>query len=615
MHPRLTPLAAALSFAFLAPAHAQPDPSLDPIVVTATRQPTRSSELLSDVTVVERKEIDEAGQSTLIEILARQPGLQSATNGAPGAVSSLFVRGTNSNQMVLLIDGIRVSSATTGSPAWSRIPTSQIERIEILRGPASSLYGADAVGGVIQVFTRRGSEGFNAFADVGAGSFDTYRGSAGFTGGSDGWRYALNAATDYSKGFNSTRNPGPRNFNYNADRDGFRQNSITGNLAYTFAKGHEAGVNVFYSDGRNDYDNGPTSDPRSDQVVSSYSAYLSDAFTSNWTSTLRAGRSTDDAEDFDMSSGRRLSAFKTSQNQYVWQNDIATGYGNFLAALERLEQDVDSTTAYTVDSRSINSALAGWRAQFAAHRLQANVRVDDNSQFGDKTTGSVAYGYQFSPAWRAHLGYGTAFKAPTFNDLYFPLSFGFRGNPNLKPESSRNAEAAVHWEQGLQHVSLTVYRNDVEDLITFATIPGTFDSTMVNISSALLKGATLAYDGRIGDFVLGASYDYLDPTNEDTGKLLPRRAKQYGTLALGQQAGPFEWRAEMQASDYRYDNVANTTRVAGYAIFNLYGSYRFARDWSAYARINNLFDRDYQLVTDYATAGVNAFVGVRYALK
>ncbi|NJD26227.1 MAG: TonB-dependent receptor [Betaproteobacteria bacterium] len=613
MNPRLVPLAAAIALAFPCALQAQQAATLDPVVVTATRQPTRTSELLSDVTVVERKDIDEAGQSTLEEILGRQPGIQVIANGAPGANSSLFMRGTSSNQVLLLIDGVRVGSATAGSPAWSRIPTSQIERIEILRGPASSLYGADAVGGVVQVFTRRGGEGFSPYAEIGAGSYDTYRGNAGFAGGAAGWRYALNAATDYSKGFNSTRNPGPRNFTYNADRDGFRQNSVTGSLAYAFAKGHEAGANIFYSSGENRYDAGTPGDDRNDQVVSTYSAYLRDAFTDNWTSTLRAGRSTDDAEN--TRNGVRTSTFKTSQNQYLWQNDIATGFGNFLAALERLEQDVDSTTAYTVTSRSINSAMAGWRGQFAAHRLQANVRIDDNSQFGDKTTGSIAYGYQFSEAWRANVGYGTAFKAPTFNDLYFPLSFGFRGNPNLKPESSRNAEAAVHWESGLQHVSLTLYRNDVSDLITFASIPGTFDSTMVNISSALIKGATLAYDGRVGSFVLGASYDYLDPRNEDTDKLLPRRAKQYGTLALGQQEGPFEWRVEMQASDYRYDNVANTRKVAGYAIFNVYGAYRLARDWSVFARVNNLFDRDYELVADYATAGLNAFVGLRYALK
>ncbi len=612
MNPRLTPLAAALSVAILSSAHAQEESaSLDTIFVTATRQPARTSELLSDVSVVNREDIDAAGQSTLEEILGRQPGIQANTSGAPGANSSLFMRGTNSNQVILLIDGMRVGSATTGSPTWSRIPSSQVERIEILRGPASSLYGADAIGGVVQVFTRKGSGPFTPYFEVGGGSYNTYKASGGFTGGTENWRYALNAATEYTQGFNSIRNP--KNFSYNPDRDGFRQNSVSGNLAYAFDKDNEAGVNVFYSNGENDYDAGAMTDDSNKQTLSSYNAYLRNALTANWKSTLRAGRSVDDSDN--LTDGVRSSKFRTAQNQYLWQNDISSPYGTFLAALERLEQDVESTTAYSVISRSINSALLGWRGQFGANSFQANVRNDDNSQFGDKTTGSVAYGYQFTPAWRANIGYGTAFKAPTFNDLYFPLTWGFQGNPNLKPETSRNTEAAVHWESARQHVSLTVYRNSVDDLISFEMDPVTFNSTMVNVSSALIKGGTLAYNGRIGDFILSASYDYVDPRNEDSDKLLPRRSKQFGMLALGQATGPYEWRVEMQASDYRYDDAANTNKVAGYAIFNLYGAYHIDRNWTAFTRVNNLFDRNYEQVLDYATAGFNAFVGLRYTLR
>jgi vitamin B12 transporter len=264
--------------------------------------------------------------------------------------------------------------------------------------------------------------------------------------------------------------------------------------------------------------------------------------------------------------------------------------------------------------------LLGWRGKFGANSFQANVRNDNNSQFGDKTTGSVAYGYQLTPMWRTNIGYGTAFKAPTFNDLYYPFtSYGiygsFQGNPNLKPETSRNAEAAVHWESVQQHVSLTVYQNSIDDLISYVTDPVTFDSTMINVAKAQIKGATLAYNGRVGSFNLGGSYDYLDPRDEDTGKLLPRRAKQYGTLSLGQQDGRYEWRVEMQASDYRYDDASNTNKVSGFALFNVYGAYKIGGNWSAFARINNLFDRNYQLVTDYATPGLNAFAGLRYAPK
>lgn len=610
MNPRLKPLTAALSIAFLAPSQAAAADYLDPVVVTATRQPVRESQLLSDVTVVERADLEVAGQSTLAEVLSRQPGVQLSVNGSNGATTSLFMRGSNSNQVLVLIDGIRTGSATTGSAAWSRIPVSQIDRIEILRGAASSLYGADAIGGVIQIFTRNGQGPFKLFGEIGGGSYSTFMGNAGFSGSSEGWSYALNVASEYTRGFNSISNP--RNSSYNADADGFRQNSVSGKLAYEFVKGHEFGANILHSDGENKYDSGFTRataarDYRSDQSVASYNAYLRDTFTPYWTSTLRAGQSVDDSRQLE--DGRKTSLFKTTQNQYVWQNDFTTGIGNFLVALERLEQNVDGTTAYAVSERTVNSALAGWTGKYEAHHLQANVRIDDNSQFGDKTTGSVAYGYQFTRNWRANVGYGTAFKAPTFNELYFP---GF-GNPALKPETSHTTEAAVHFETGLHHVSLTAYRNDVDDMIvTVGPVGPNFIFRPENVGKAQIKGATLVYDGRIESFTLMANYDYLDPRNEDTGKLLPRRAKQYGTVAVGQQLSPFEWRAEMQASDYRYDDVANTRKLGGYAIFNLYGAYQLGSGWSVFARINNLFDRDYETAADYATTGLNAFVGLRY---
>ena len=613
MNPRLKPLAAAISIALATPAHAQTEANLDPIVVTATRQPVRESQLLSDVTVIERAELQVAGQSTLGEVLSRQPGLQVTTNGGSGTTTSLFMRGANSNQVLVLIDGMRVGSATTGAAAWSRLPLSQIERVEILRGAASSLYGSEAIGGVIQIFTRSGQGPFRPFAEIGGGSYGTFQANGGFSGGTDGWNYALNLARDQTRGFSSISNP--RNPSFNPDNDGFEQNSLSGQLAYEFAKGHEVGARILYSDGKNDYDSGFTKvaaarDYRNDQKVTTYNAYLKDAFTSSWTSTLRAGQSIDDSQQFE--DARRTSVFKTTLNQYTWQNDFTTGFGNFLLAFERLEQNIDGTTKYAVTERSVNSALGGWTGSFEAHHLQANIRIDDNSQYGDKTTGSAAYGYQFNSNWRANVRYGTAFKAPTFNELYFP---GF-GNPQLKPESSNTVEGSVHFDRGQHHASITLYRSNVDDLIvTVGPIMPGFIFRPENVGKALIKGATLAYDGRVQDFIVSANYDYLDPRNEDTGKLLPRRAKQYGTIAVGQQLEPFEWRAEMQASDYRYDNVANTTKLAGYAIFNLYGAYRFAPDWSLFARINNLFDRDYATVADYATPGVNAFLGLRYSPK
>ncbi|WP_265947101.1 TonB-dependent receptor domain-containing protein [Dechloromonas sp. A34] len=618
MYPRFKPLAALLPLVFATPSQADTPllvASLDPVMVTATRQEMRSSELLSDVTVVESEELKQAGNSTLGEILSRQPGIEFYSQGSNGATGSVFMRGTSSGHTLVLVDGMRVGSASLGQmSSWSRIPASQIERIEILRGPASSLYGSDAIGGVIQIFTRTGKGPFQVNAEAGIGSYNTSTLTAGFSGSQADWRYSLNASSYRTDGFNSIKNPA--NSAYNKDRDGFENQSLSGSLGYTLAKGHEVGASFFYSDGESQYDSGTTKtaaakDYRNLLAVSNFSTYLKNAFTSNWTSTLRAGHSTDDSKN--TTNGVQNSLFRTDQEQYAWQNDIRTAVGNFLLGIERLDQSVTGTGNFRVTERTVDSALVGWNGSYLAHRLQANLRYDNNSQFGDKATGSVAYGYRLNSNWRANVGYGTAFKAPSFNDLYFPKSGKFIGNPDLLPESSRNREASVHYESGLHHVSLTWFLNSVENLIVWPSTGATI--TPANVSNARIEGATLAYEGQFAGFDLLANYNYLDPRDTDTSRQLPRRASNYGTVSIGQQIGAWEWRVEQFASDRRFSDDKNLLKLHGYSLTNLYGAYNFGQNWSVFARINNLFDRNYEVVADFATPGTNAFVGVRYSPK
>lgn len=615
MYPRLKPLVALLSMAASLPTLADSQDNLDPIVVTATRQQMRASELLSDVSVIQREEIERSPQMTVGELLARQPGIEFASNGGNGSNSSIFMRGTNSGHTLVLIDGMRLGSATAGQmSSWSRLPLAQIDRIEILRGPSSSLYGSDAIGGVVQIFTRQGQGPMQVNAEIGAGSNDTYTMAAGLSGQQNNWRYSLNADVYRTEGINTISNP--KSSSYNSDRDGFYNQSVAGSLAYAFAKGHELGASVFYSDGYNQYDAGKSTataakDARNYNAVSSFNTYLKNALTENWKSTLSFGHSVDDSANY---TDRVLTGlFRTDQDQLIWQNDIRTGVGNFLLGVERLEQAVSGSSNFKVTDRTTDSLLAGWNGSYQSHRLQANVRYDDNSQFGDKTTGSLAYGYQIASAWRANLGYGTAFKAPSFNDLYYPKSGKYVGNPNLLPESSRNREASIHYEAGAHHVSLTWFLNRVENLIVW---PSTGATIMpANVSNARIEGATLAYEGRLGSFDLLANYNYLDPRDADTGRQLPRRASNYGTLSLGQQIGPWDWRVELFASDRRFSDDRNDVKLHGYALTNLYGAYRLNDGWSVFGRVNNLFDREYNLVADYGTPGTSVFVGLRYSPK
>ncbi|MFZ2266415.1 MAG: TonB-dependent receptor [Azonexus sp.] len=608
MSPRFKPLVALLPLAFAMQAEAiEQLAALDPILVTATRQQMRTSEVLADVTVIEREELETAGHSTLEEVLAQQPGIEFAANGGPGANSSIFTRGTSSKHTLLLIDGMRVGSVTAGDVSWSRIPTNQIDRIEILRGPASSLYGSDALGGVIQIFTRQGEGPFNINAEAGVGTYNTYSASGGFNGSQNGWRYALNLSTYKTGGFNNKR----KTSGADNDRDGFENNSLSGRLGYSFAPGHEVGLNAFYSDGESRYDAG--GDDRNHLILSSFNSYLKNRIGDVWTSTLSIGQSVDDSRN----SGSSYSLYKTNQQQFAWQNDFKTGFGKFLLGIEHLEQKVSSTNVYQLTERTNDSAQIGWSGKFQDHQLQGNLRYDDNSQFGSKNTGSIGYGYRFTPNWRANLGYGTAFRAPSFNDLYWPFTdFGswgtYTGNPNLKPEYARNREASIHYENGQHHVSLTWFLNRVENLIASS---GGLNNMPVNIGHAQLEGATLAYDGRIGDFMLMANYNHQNPRDTDKDRLLVRRAKDYGSISIGQKLGDWDWRIEVHASGERFDDTNNTKKLDAYMLTNLYGAYRLTRDWSVFARVNNLFDENYALADGYATPGANAFIGIRYTPK
>jgi len=610
------PLAAALCLLALplSPVSAQEDErSTEAIVVTANRQPTRSNDLLSDVSVIERKEIEAAGpNASITDLLARQPGLEIKTDGGPGANSAVYIRGSNVGHTLVLVDGLRVGSATLGAGNWSYLPLQQVERIEILRGAASSLYGSDAIGGVVQIFTRKGAGPLRFNGELGYGSHRTSSVSAGLSGGQQGWSYSLQVGSTQGRGFSAIENRD--NSAYNPDRDGHRNTSASGRLAYAYAQGQELGLTFLHARGWNEYDSGgpwstpPGADYRQDQRLSAFSLYSRNQLHERWTSTLRLGQSSDDARQF--MDDERTGKIRTDQTQYQWQNDIRLPLGTALLALERLEEKVSGDQAYDRERRHINSFLLGWNGYLEQHRLQFNLRRDDNSQFGDKNTGFAAYGYQFTPALRGSVSYGTSFKAPSFNDLYWPGS----GNADLKPETGKNKEVALHYEQGGQHLSATLYRNDVKNLIAWAPeFPGSWNWIPQNVNSARLQGLTLAYEGQLQGFDLKASADFQDPRDTDLDKVLRYRSRRHASLAVGRSHGPLDWTVEWQASGKRFQDVNNTQSLGGYALVNLQASYRLARDWALFARANNIFDRDYVLNQDYATDGANFFFGVRYA--
>ncbi|SEA21866.1 TonB-dependent receptor domain-containing protein [Acidovorax soli] len=596
---RMRPLALPLALAAAFPVHAQT--TLSETVVTATRVESRASALLSDVTVIDRETIENNTGRTVPELLARMAGVQMAANGGLGKNSSVFIRGTESRHVLLLVDGVRMGSATTGQASFDNIPLEMIERIEVLKGPASALYGSDAIGGVIQIFTRQGREGMHPHASVTLGSEGRREATVGLSGGRGDISYSLGAQTLREKGFSAT-NPAASFGNFNPDRDGFSQQSVNASLAWRFAPDWKADARLLYADGKNHYDSGPSSFDTHADVQSRVGAVgVEGRILDDWKTRLNFASSADDSTSFE---GRAPSRFNTTQDQWAWTNEVGTRVGKLLVGLERLVQKVDSTTAYTVTRRSTDSAFAGIVGEYGPHGWQFNARHDDDSQFGGASTGLVAYGYRFTPQLRLHGAYGTSFKAPSFNQLYYP---GF-GNPNLQPERGRNAELGLSYMMGLHEFKFVRFDNRIRGFITGTTLPA-------NVPRARIEGWTLGYDAQLGVWGLHAALDLLDARNTQNGRKLPRRADEQLTASLDYATGAWKLGGTLLAVSERFDDTANRVRLSGFATLDLHADHALSRDWTLQARLNNLADKQYQTANGFNQPGRAVYLTLRYQPK
>ena len=607
---RLTAFVIALALSTTAAAQTAQTASttLDPVVVTAARAAQPIAEALADVTVIGADEILRSGVQSLAELLQRQPGVEIVQNGGPGAVSGALLRGANRGQTLVLIDGLRAGSSSAGSTTLEAIPLDQIDRIEILRGPASSLYGADAIGGVIQVFTKRPQgTSFTPNFSAGYGTYNTGAVSAGFAGTSGPVRYALQAGGRTSDGFNAIVNPD--NYSFNPDRDGLSTANLSANLAWTWASGQELALQYFGNRLNSQFDGGaPYFDDRTITTVQAWSASSRNRINDVWTSLLTAGQGSDNSES---QTSYDNSTFKTTQRQYFWQNDLALPIGALGVILERREEHLATDADFATIQRNTNSATGVYQLRADAFSLQANLRRDDSNQYGGKTTGGIALGYKLSPSWRVTAGYSTGFKAPSFNDLYYPgLS-----NPGLVPETSRNVEVGAYWTAAAGELRWEAraigYHNQVSQLIVFEC-DASFNCAPQNVDRATLEGATLGLDLTWRDTRVTASIDLQNPTDDATGRLLPRRARTHGAVQVLQQAGPVQLGLEFVASSLRYDDAADTVKMGGYGIVNLTVEWPFTKGLTLLLRGNNVFNKNYQLAADFATGGSTVYASLRW---
>ncbi|TKR34163.1 TonB-dependent vitamin B12 receptor [Luteimonas gilva] len=605
-------LAVAVSFACAqANAESAAVTDLDQIVVTATRTPQSLANTLASITVIDRERIDRLQPASLPELLRGTPGLTFANTGGVGKITTVSLRGAGGQQILVMVDGVRIGSASAGLTAFQDIPVDQIERIEIVRGPFSSLYGSEALGGVIQIFTRRPEGAFTPHASVALGSFDTHRASAGVAGKQgNGW-YSINAAHERTDGIDACRGFGfPRFvgcFADEPDKDGYENNSLSLQGGYRFNEAWDAEARVFRAEGHNDYDGFAN---HADVVQQVNGARLRYAPSKDLSFTLNVGRSVDESDD--TADGVFSSRFDTHRDLGSLQADIATGNAGLLSlGLDWQRDRVDSSTPFDASQR-INRAVFGqWQGDFGKQSWQASVRRDDDSQFGGETTGSLRYGFAFTEDLKLIASYGTAYRAPTFNDLYYP---GF-ANPNLRPETSRSAELGLRGAHAQGNWSLSAYQTRAEDLITFDAL--TF--LPVNLDRARIRGAEASADFGIGAWTLAGTATWMDPRNDSRGpnrdKFLPRRARQSGRIDVDRAFGAFRVGGSVYAEGQRYDDIANRTRLPGYSLVDLRIGYALSEDWTIQLNADNVFDREYETAAYYNQPGRSYTLSLRFQPK
>lgn len=603
----------ALAAAAVCAAHAQEGaqlvaqnlhaPVMNEVVVTANRTAQPLTDVLADVTIVDRQTIETSGATALADVLARLPGIELSRNGGPGTTTSLFLRGAETRFTAVYVDGVRMDSqAGSGGATWEAIPLSLIDRIEVLHGPAAAVYGSDAVAGVIQIFTRKGETGVAPYVGVGVGTYRTWRTEAGVSGASSGVDYALGLTREGSRGFSAKTDA-----KSNPDRDGYHNTGVTGRLGWQINQAHRLEGTLLHNESTSGYDVSMQDDRSYHRTRA-----LGLNWQAQWSESYRTRVSvTDSLDRYETWPSPYLT--DTQLRGYLLHNEWRLGAQQFTAALERREDHLENAP---IDrGRSQNALALGYGLRQGAHTLQINARHDQDSEFGGKTTGSAAYGYEFAPRWRATASAGTAFRAPS---LY--QRFSMYGDAGLKPETARNVELGVKWLDGASSFSATVYRNNVSDLITFVGGPGPcpggsgpFPGCYASVGKARYQGLTLAASHSVAGVRLHGSLDLQDPKNLDTGKQLARRAKRHATLGAETRLAQWTLGGEAQLSGRRFDDAANKNALGGYGLLNLYASTRVARDWQVVARVDNLTDKSYEVARNYATAGRSVYVGLKWA--
>lgn len=614
----LSLLAAAVALALPFAAQAQDATELDEVVVTGTRTDIPLQDSLVPAQVITREDIERSQARSLVDVLKGRAGVGFSNQGGLGKITTVNLRGTESDQVLVLVDGIRIGSATAGLASFQDLPVDQIERVEIVRSPRSSLYGSEAIGGVIQIFTRRGGKGLSRELRIGGGSHNLREASGGFAyGGERGW-IGANAAYQETDGINACRGSGTLFqgcFTDEPDDDGYRNVSLNVRGGYRFTDTLTLEGHVLNADAFNEFDGSPFGGNEADNVQRVLGGKLTWKPSTRTTLTTQVGRASDQSDNYfaGVATGTRdyVSTFDTRRDNASVQGDIALGERHLLTAgADWLRDEITSTTPFTVDTRDNTGVFVEYQGRFGAHRLQASVRNDDNEQFGNHATGTLGWGMDLARGFKLTASAGTGFKAPTFNDLYYP---GF-SNPDLEPEESRSLNLGVAQYGDGWNWTFNVYDTRVDELIGYDS-----SFNIVNIEEARIRGAELTGAVTLAGFDINAELSHTDPRNRTAGvthdNLLPRRARNTARVDVDRAFGDFRVGLTGNGASHRYDNVANSVRLAGYGTLDLRLEYAISDTWTLQARASNVFDRRYETIAWYNQPGREYGLSLRYRAR
>lgn len=566
---------------------------LPDMLISANRQVEARNDSSAANTVFTREDIDRLQPSDVPDLLRRVPGVQVAQAGGRGSLPGIYIRGTQSAQSLVLVDGQRIGNSTSGDSNLQHLNIEQIERVEVLRGSRSVIYGSDAIGGVIQIFTRRGNgQGLQPRLHMGFGSNQSWERSLGLSGGDDRTRFNLGASLDESAGIDRTHDSYPSD----SDHDAYRNKSVSLSLSHALTDDIEVGANLLDNRGKSEFDSpfgrydfatdrSYQQQPYSDFNVSSLNSYVDARINETWKTRLEFGHSENREKTFDKLSDERT-VFNTYRDSVNWQNDLTLDARNSLIlGGDWYEDRINSSTAFDEDSRWNRAAFIQHRYQGDSFSTELGLRHDDNQQFGSQNTWSGTLTLPLNPDNDLLLSYSEGFRAPTFNDLYYP-DFS---NPELKPETSKSYE--LQWRSQLSDSSrleASIYRTDLQDAIIFGS-----NSRPENVASARINGFEAALKQELFGWQSNLGVSIIDPRDRDSGHTLARRARRTLSWDVDRQFDRLSLGASWQAVSSSYDDRDNQKTLGGYALFGLRSSWALNREIKLDLKVDNLFDKGY----------------------